>query len=291
MKKIIASLIMLLLLAGCNLPGTTVKNPDVVATVVAYQLTNAPTNTAVPDMNEPVVSAETPQPIATQPIANEATEPTVGEESTPEPTQDQPTPTAVPTSPVAGDPATDLGEPTRVQNMDSSNPYWNYEDEWFSTNISNGTLNIFSKGTPYWNSWYTIQPALQDLYLEATITMPNCSGKDRFGLVVRNSTNTFYFMGVTCDGTWGFSYYTKENSIINILDYQTSDKLSPAGSFNRIGILARGSDFDFYINGHKVGSASDNNLPNAGTWGIVSMSAGTVNFKTSISNLAYWKLP
>ena len=96
-------------------------------------------------------------------------------------------------------------------------------------------------------------------------------------------------MGVTCDGSWNFSYYTKTNKIVNILDYQSSSAFKPAAEANRIGIMAQGDQFEFYINGIKVGSASDGSLPEAGTYGILSMSAGTVNFETSIDRLAYWE--
>ena len=96
-------------------------------------------------------------------------------------------------------------------------------------------------------------------------------------------------MGVTCDGTWGFSYYTQNNQIINILDYQSSDAFRPANEANRIGILAKGDQFGFFINGVKVGSATDSRLTDPGTFGFISMSAGTVNFKTSVDKLEYWE--
>ena len=96
-------------------------------------------------------------------------------------------------------------------------------------------------------------------------------------------------MGATCNGTWGFSFYTEDNQIINILDYQSSDAFKPANEANRIGIMAKNNQFDFYINGVKVGSATDDRLPDAGTFGFLSMSAGTVNLKTSVDVLEYWE--
>ena len=53
--------------------------------------------------------------------------------------------------------------------------------------------------------------------------------------------------------------------------------------------MAKGNQFDFYINGVKVGSATDDRLPDAGTFGFLSMSAGTVNLKTSVDVLEYWE--
>ncbi len=95
------------------------------------------------------------------------------------------TPTLTPTftnTPNAEDPAIRLGEPTKVEEFDTPSGTWSYEDDWFYLNVNDGRLNIYSKGTPYWNSWYTIGPAIRNFYLEATLTMPNCNGKDRAGL-------------------------------------------------------------------------------------------------------------
>jgi len=122
--------------------------------------------------------------------------------------------------------------------------------------------------------------------------MPNCNGKDRAGLAFRlTNQNQFYFMGLTCDGTWGFNRYTSSNGTETILDYTESDVINPTDQPNRIGVLANGSHFEFYINGVKVGEADDSTYLDAGTYGFVTMSAGTVNFKTSVDSLKYWVLP
>ena len=151
-------------------------------------------------------------------------------------------------------------------------------------------MHITSKGTPYWTSWYTTYPEVVDGYFETTITRPNCNGQDRFGLVIRwDNSQAFYYMGVTCDGTWGFSCYTENHQIFDIVDYQGSNALKPANEANRIGIMAKGNQFEFYINGIKVGSATDDRLDDPGTFGFLSMSAGTVNFKTDVEKLEYWE--
>ncbi len=321
MKKLIPVLLVCLMLSGCNYPTTELSSEEVVQTNVAMILTNAPETTLLPDptleteipettteaptevVSEP--TAEAPTEIVPEPTAEAPTEtvpePTATETSvpTPEPqptATDTPEPTATATTaptatpePVAGDPVVQFGKPDFLEDFAEAGN-WPYEDDWFLITVSGGQLHTFSKGTPYWSSWYTTYPEVKDAYFETTITRPNCSGQDRFGLVIRwDEAQEFYYMGVTCDGTWGFSFYTKDNQIINIVDYQTSDALKPANEANRIGILAKGDQFDFYINGIKVGSATDDRLDDAGTFGFVSMSAGTANFKTSVDKLEYWK--
>ena len=229
---------------------------------------------------------ETPQPIATETeVVTQEVQSTAT--NTPEPTA-----TTAPTAtlaPLAGDPVAQLGEPDFLEDFSAAGE-WPYEDDWFLITVSGGQLHAYSKGTPYWSSWYTTYPEVQDAYFETTITRPNCNGEDRFGLVIRwDESQEFYYMGVTCNDTWGFSFYTEDNQIINILDYETSDAFKPASEANRIGIMAKGNQFDFYINGVKVGSATDDRLPDAGTFGFLSMSAGTVNLKTSVDVLEYWE--
>ena len=292
MKKIIPVLLVCLMLSACNYPTIEPSSEEVVQTNVALILTNAPETTLLPD---PTQVSETPKATADLPTEPSVTETEV---TTPEPQptstdtpEPMPTATTAPTAtqaPVAGDPVAQLGEPDFLEDFSDAGG-WPYEDDWFLITVSGGQLHAFSKGTPYWSSWYTTYPEVQDAYFETTITRPNCYGQDRFGLVIRwDESQEFYYMGVTCDGTWGFSFYTEDNQIINILDYQTSDAFKPANEANRIGILAKGDQFDFYINGIKVGSATDDRLDDAGTFGFLSMSAGTVNFKTSLDKLEYW---
>ena len=309
MKKFIPVLLVCLMLSACNYPTTELSSEEVVQTNVALILTNAPETTLLPD---PTRETETPEPtaeLATEIVLEPTTEvptevviePTATEVkvATPEPqptSTDTPEPTATATTaptatpePVVGDPVSQLSEPDFLEDFANAGG-WPYEDDWFLITVSGGQLHAFSKGTPYWSSWYTTYPEVKDAYFETTITRPNCSGQDRFGLVIRwDESQEFYYMGVTCDGTWGFSFYTKDNQIINILDYQTSDAFKPANETNRIGIMAKGNQFDFYINGIKVGSAADDRLDDPGTFGFLSMSAGTVNFKTSVDKLEYWE--
>jgi len=259
MKKIIPVLLICLMLAACNYPTDELSSEEIVQTNVALILTNAPETTLIPvptrEEESPPATAEPATEIIPEPTSEEATEilpeptetevvaatpePQPSATNTPEPTA---TATAAPTAtpePANGDPVAQLGEPDFLEDFSAAGG-WPYEDDWFMITVSGGQLHAFSKGTPYWSSWYTTYPEVKDAYFETTITRPNCSGQDRFGLVIRwDESQEFYYMGVTCDGTWGFSFYTKNNQIINIVDYQSSDAFRPANEANRIGIRRR----------------------------------------------------
>ncbi len=313
MKKLLIAITLIFILSACNIPMEASPTPDVVATIVSKALTEAPTNTPI-ILTQPVVVTATPVPTL-EPTATAvpSEEPTATAVPTQEPTAtavptEAPTATAVPTeaptqaptatlAPTATatlspeDPAVRFGNPTYAYNFSTISTGWDYEDDQVKVELADGKLNIISKGKPYWNSWYTVSPELKNFYIESTLTMVNCSGGDRIGLAFRLDDDEFYFMGITCDGRWGFSRYTEDDYVVDLLDYAQSAQFNLAGQPNRVGVLANGKDFEFYVNGVKVGSASDDTLSDSGSYGFVSMSLGTVDMKTSVDNLKYWQLP
>lgn len=279
MKKIFfIALFMALILSACNMPNQTQPTPDMVATQVAKVLTEMPVEVITQPTDQP--SAATDVPPTTEPTPTNTAEPTA-----------TPTPTLTHT-PDTSDPAVRLGSPDGIDDFNSVTGKWDYEDDWSSFRVNNGYLNVVSKGTPYWNSWYVTAPKLTDFYLEMVFDMPSCSGDDRIGLAFRApDLNQFYILGITCNGKWGFERYTSNNDIVNILPYSTSAQLKPSGQVNRVGVWAEGNNFEFYINGIKIGQASDSTHPGAGSIGFISRSAGSSAFTTRIDKLLYWNLP
>jgi hypothetical protein len=306
MKKIIPVLIVVLLtLSACNFPQEDLSKDPVVQTRVAELLTQgAPSDPS----NKPTPKAETPEVPEGSQSEEKSTETVPVESAQPpatEPAPTEPAPTeAAPTEvPVTQEPATE--EPTAETPTQAGDPwsgtpdfieefnqgsYWNFDGDQLLSKVADGKLEFTSKGTPWWSSWYTTSPAQKNGYFETTFDQPNCAGADRFGLVIRwGASNEFYYLGVTCDGNWGFSYYTKNNQTLDIIAYAPSDALNPHSETNRIGILANDNNFDFYVNGELVGSATHDALNEEGNFGFLTMSTGTQNFQTMIDKLEYWK--
>lgn len=285
MKKLLPLLISILLLSACNFPGEVDYSQDpVVQTSVSMVLTKgAQTQQIVPQdptTTPPPVEAET-SPTETQ--AQEETAALIQTVVTEPALSQTPSPAQVATS---TDPW--YGEATITEDFDSGD-YWDFESDYLYSKINNGQLEFISKGTPWWSTWYTTEPELKNGYFETTFTMPNCQGQDRFGLVIRwGGSSDFYYMGITCNGYWGFTQYTTANETIDLLPYQTSDALNPANETNQIGILAKENSFEFYINRQKVGSTNHSGIEEAGNFGFLTMSSGTNNFKTMIDRLEYW---
>lgn len=296
MKRLIPLIICALILGACNLPGNVNEDPNLVATNVAMILTNAPAEATATQPQFPVVVTRTPIPQGETALPTEPATPVPGatEPLATEPPAVPATPTTAPTAeptPVEGDPAQGFGEPDKLDEFVNTNNVWDYEDDWFSQQVTGGHLEIISKGTPWWTSWYTTRPEITDFYMEANLKMVNCSGSDRSGLAFRLTNNSeFYFMSLSCAGQWGFSRYNSKNEIVDILEPQSSSALKAITEENRLAVLARGDSFEFYINGVQVGSAKDTVNADPGTTGFFSMSSGTINFETNVEVLKIWYL-
>lgn len=294
MKKLVpVLLVLILILSSCYYPADEdISQDPVVETNVAQILTQAAQNRS--EENDETIATpapeELPYPVAgvggsdveSKEPALEAEIPTEAEAETSENSEEPAETSTAENLPWSG---TSLYSETF-----DSNTYWNFENPYLLSKVADGQLEFTSKGTPWWTSYYTTKPEVQDGYYETSLSMPNCNANDRIGLVFRlKISGDFYFMGLTCDGKWGFSQYTSDNRIIDILPYEASDALNPVSETNQLGVLAKGSDFEFYINRQKVGSATNNSLPEAGFFGFMTMSAGTQNFKTLIDSLEVWE--
>lgn len=286
-KMIFLSLVLMLLLGACNIPSATQSQVDFVATQVAKNLTNIAAQPTERATQLPLTSpTEAPHELEHTPTETATDTPVPTD--TPAPTE-TPTPTATTDQ---TDPAVQLGTPTWVADFDAGNDKWEDDFEQSKFSIANGYYNIVSKQTPYWNSWYFLTPKIKNFYAEMTFDMPTCSGKDRIGLAFRSPDyQEFYFIGITCDGNWGFDRYSKAEGIINIVSYAATSALKPADQVNRAGVWAKDGTFEFYINGVKVGQASDNTHLDEGSIGFVSRFIDKDGFTTRVDKLQYWSLP
>ena len=289
MKKLLPVLIIMLLLTACNFPGEEDYSQDpVVQTRVSLILTQGAQTQVAKELDETQVVLPDQTQTPTDGLQEVFTPTAGGAESTTATLQPEPGPTdtPVPTQVLSTDPWG--GQATFVEDF-AVGDYWHFESAQLYSMANDGQLEFTSKGTPWWSSYYTTKPEVKNGYFETTFSMPNCKGLDRFGLVMRWSRGSdFYYMGVTCDGKWGFTQYTLGNETIDILPYQASDALNPTGETNQNGIFANEDAFEFYVNRQKVGSATHSAVTGPGNFGFLTMSSGTKNFRTLIDRLEYW---
>ena len=275
--QITSFLLLVILLAGCNLPG---KVSEPTADLVATQVARLQTESAA-DQGESPTDTLSP-PTETETVAS----PTLTQTSTVTPTA-----TLEP-----GDPALQLGSPAWTQDFSGSTSAWDFDYPQATFQTSGGYLNLITKANANWHSWYVSSPKLKDAYVEATIKMSSCSGNDRFGLAVRATGSPnydqLYYMGVTCDGQWGFFRMAPGVDIHEIKGYQNAEPLNTGTDQpHRVGIRMEGSSFTFYIDGIQVGTATDSTLTGEGYTGFLIAFSNTAGFTTQVDELKYWNIP
>lgn len=274
-------------LAGCSAAQEDeVLSEEIIATQVSIILT------------ETAIYAEPQQePTNTMTLAPSATIAAPEEEPTLAPTE---TPTEAPTvtptnTPDMEDPAQKLGQPAWSYDFSGDTSPWDNVDTQQATfSTSNGYLNLTAKANPNWHSWYLSAPTLRNAYVEATIQMSACSGLDRFGLAVRGSSDgqQFYFLAITCDGRWGLFRMAENVNINTISGYQEAEPLKTGLTEpHRVGIWMQGNSFTVFIDGVKVGTASDSTLTDAGYTGFLIAFANTSGFTVKVDQLKYWNVP
>jgi hypothetical protein len=311
-------LISLLLFASltCSLPSQravasiaeTRAALDIKATILANQEVELTRHAAVPSEVPTAQTEPTTQPPPTLTPTPTETEPTPTEESTLDPN-----------SPVEGslirapyDPAADWGAGNDVETFDGSTGIFPPSSEgaaaaWYAE----GRYHISFTSRGRW-TWYWAFLNASDFYADIVIINGDmCVSGDTAGMVFRgNSTLDYgymfgiscggqYFIGVTAvPGTNGFIWSIEDGSIMfGTRKLNHSDLIDTGpGAINRIGIMARDGDFNFYINGMWVDEFSYWGFPAGALWnrGKIALYLGTAqkpDAKVSFEDFNIWYLP
>ncbi len=259
-----------LFLAGCNLPraNSTPTADAQVATIVAQTLEAVPTHT----------------PTVLLPSSTPAAQPT-------QTTQSSPTATPIP-----GDPALSLGNPTAKDTLENGKGFGigddGYDDGQVKIFMNNGMLMFQSAGTGGWRSWRVRPPSLTDFYLEGKFQINSCSGNDAYGLVIRTpdyESGKGYYYGLTCDAKVFFSSANGNETPTSLLPpTQLPPEVLAAGANQtlRMGILAKGESYKLFINGKEIQTITDGSSK-SGYFGM--FTAGfSGGLSVGLDELAYW---
>lgn len=278
MKKILfITLILVMLLASCNLPkSNTTPEVDVIATRVAGTLAASQTESALVQPTEalPTLALET---------------------ATPEPTA---TATNTPTATVSpSDPKLTLGSPDFTFNSASSgNPFGlagnPYEDESIRISHQVGGLNFTSKNINGGKRWRLTAPSPTNFYLEGTFNVITCSDRDNYGLAMRvptYSSTLGYFVGLSCDGSYIVDRLDAAGNGYNLVKWTADTNIKTgSGQVNRLGVMLVNDSFKIYINGVKVTEFSDGTITTPGHGGVYISARGNPNFTVELQELLEW---
>lgn len=228
-------------------------------------------------------------PATDTPTPTEALEPT--ETPTPE-EEGTATPTPEATS-ATQDPDLPTGNPAWQDPFDSGENWPLYEDDHVRFEVEQGKAVLTAINPDFYEGWMLSWPELTDFYVEGSFETGDCSGRDRYGLMVRSTAPDEqyegYLFGVTCDGSYSLRTWDGEQ-FEDVIPW-TSSGLIQAGSgkSQRLGFWAKGSRIILYVDRNKLTEVQDNTYKN-GKFGLFVGSVETDNFQVEVDEIAYWIL-
>lgn len=215
----------------------------------------------------------------------------------PEQETDVPSSTSLPDpgqtpTPILGDPVRVLGLPDGQDNFNSSDNWTLFDNQCFKSEIRDGMYWITANGLQGVACWEVTWAQIGDGYLETSLNMPQeCSPDDQFGLFFRApDNNRGYLFGLNCDGRYSFSSW--DGTAANIILAPTESDFIQVGPgvLNRIGVIATGNIYSFYINGNFIRQLTDDLFVNPGRLGYYVRASTEAPFTASFDDLRIWDL-
>jgi uncharacterized protein YraI len=237
------------------------------------------------------------QPTATEePLqTEELPEPTATVEQVPTTTSEPATPTSIPTTiptPITSDPAALLGPPDLNDDFSNASNFQDTTTPCFESEIRDGKLFMNAVGEQGSFCWQIAGfSPIANSYMEVVGENLACEGSNRFGLFLRAPENDRgYMYGITCDGRYAMSYW--DGTSTTELVAPTPNQAIQAGqsAINRIGILATGPIFDFYVNGIYLDRVVDDTFIEPGKMGFFVQNSSEQGFFVTYDDLKIWLL-
>ena len=249
----------------------------------------------------PGAPSDTPEPVAVEEEeAEEETQPDEADSSDDEvqrrPIPPTPTPFRV------------LDENDIRATLDLSAPdfvdYFTEEIHWFTWDDPEKVTYEYDDGVllgtdhepeEYYNWWSYNDRFAGNVYAEISATNGDCVDKDAVGLVIRVDQQKAaggYALEVSCDGNWRAVRHRIGKTREIMLDWQPSDVIETGeDAVNRLGIWGYQPDFEFFINGVKVGEVNDPNYSyTRGIFAVYVHALYTYDLTATFDDFAYWNI-
>jgi hypothetical protein len=297
-------------LGACTLPGSnapTALAPGNLDSTQAYQTVVAQVNQAAATVTPAVPPSAAPSSglasmTPTLPALPEATATLPPTQPLSEPPTDTPMPT-VATSPTrtpaptkilpTTDPLFALGEPTWSDTFDGSNTWYAYEDEQIRLQAKDGQLVMTAFKADYQVGWALApEAASEKYYLEMTVAVGACRGRDRYGVFLSPTTDAEkgYLFDFSCDGNYSLWIWDGETAT-NLVYWTASPSIKAgANQVNRLGVKIVGNRIYMYANGILLGDVVSEQYEKK-YYGVFIGAAETPDFTVKVDNLSYWALP
>jgi hypothetical protein len=218
---------------------------------------------------------------------------------TPTPTSTIPFPTAFPTitetPPPTPTPTPDFRQsfgPLLYSTEFDTGQGWQLGRDVFGvTSLDDGQLSVVVNQPRAVRTLVSPIDPVADFYAEVSLHTALCQSDDEFGLIFRvNPLNEQYRFTITCDGGLRLRRILVGSSRAMVPFEAANEAVMPhAPADNTLGILARGADFELFVNGVSVTRAHDVALP-AGKLGLVVSSGKSGQTTITFDSLSVWSL-
>jgi len=266
---------------AAQLTGIAGASDPVQNGVSAIPPTEAPTetlpNTSTPRPTETRAPSETPLPSPTLLL----TAPTLTPADTPLPGR----------HPLEG-----LDQPSFIDTFAEGPGNWAvYSDEHVTMLAGEDSLIMIaldaSRRDPY-DAWMVSPVNLTNLYLEVSATPGECTGLDRYGLLIRAAADASaaYVYGFSCDGKYSLRLWDGGKYYM-LKEWTTSQYIHKGpNQTNRLGIRTEDSVFKLYANDILLTEIKDDRY-SSGAVGLFVGAVQTDEFQVAFNRVAWWLLP
>jgi hypothetical protein len=165
------------------------------------------------------------------------------------------------------------------------------QDPFGVTSLDQGQLSVVVNQPGALRTLLSPADPVTDFYAEVSMHAALCQAEDEYGLVFRvNPLEEQYRFTITCDGGIRLRRILVGSSRAVVPFVTTSEAVMPhAPADNTLGVLARGADFELFVNGVSVLQAHDVALP-AGKIGLVVSSGKSGQTTVTFDQFSIWSL-
>lgn len=193
---------------------------------------------------------------------------------------------------VSPDEELELDEPTWRDRFTGGKHFYLLTGPDIFYTIQGGNLVMEAVNKNSYDQWgLSDRPSLEDFYLEMTaLTGPNCSGKDRYGVLVRApDPSQGYVFSFSCDGRYRL-YAWDGSDFTGIVGWTKSNRiLAGPNQSNRLGFWVEGDTIKLYANRRLLKTLTDGTYTK-GRFGLVMGAPNTAGFTVYVDEVAYWLL-
>lgn len=275
MKKSVSLIFFCILwLTACNFP---LSKPTVDKNFVATRVAQVLTETSLPQSGVTLLPATQTNAFTETPISTLTETPTI---------------TTTPS-----DPSKMYGDPVWHNTLDSGAGFGlttAYNDGNTEFYISGGKMIMKSLSLSGWKGWRLTDRKIPNFYMEDIFNIHDCSGTDSYGLVFRApdyESGFGYYYGIACDGKYSLLRWSADGQAY-LQNWKSAAEINAGANVtNKVGVLAKGTNIQLFINGKLIQEFNDPAFPAETIIGVFIAGLNTPEFTVELDQVDLWQIP